>query len=155
MTDRVEDLAENVFNEYCSNRGEHNATYAGLAEVTKESCRKIARMMLEREARLESEKRGLEAALAAWKQVMESAYEHRCSDGIGRAWAVLETKFLEARILQAGTGQAGKAMVDRVEKMEAALREHQCPNDGSIDTVCYPHNDKCTARKALEGGNVG
>lgn len=33
------------------------------------------------------------------------------------------------------------------EKMKRALKKHQCPDDGSTDTVCYPNNHKCPARR--------
>ena len=41
--------------------------------------------------------------------------------------------------------------LEKVIKMaEEALEKHICPDDGSIDTRCYPDNHKCSARKTLK-----
>lgn len=34
-----------------------------------------------------------------------------------------------------------------IKQMRQALHTHACPDDGSIDTRCYPDNHNCPARE--------
>ena len=37
-----------------------------------------------------------------------------------------------------------------LKEAELALEDHLCPDDGSIDTRCYPDNHNWSARRALK-----
>ena len=63
-------------------------------------------------------------------------------------------KFTIKQVLHANKIQAEVIgeLRSKIAALENACRSHACPDDGSIDTVCYPDNHKCPARRL--GGNL-
>lgn len=53
----------------------------------------------------------------------------------------------EIERLKAEQGYDRQAALEAtIKSLKSALYTHACPDDGSIDTRCYPHNATCPAR---------